>query len=187
MTRVMACLATLILVATFMTAGVSAQDVSSSLAMDLDQPVNIESIKFKDQKAPGGRKATLSGKVRVEQKDYVLTCHRCEIFYSPNRRKPNGANDKKASKQDLRFSNIRSIICSGNVRMKRGEISAKSDKAVFDNVKKTVTLTGRAPYLSRAGSKAKCEEIVYYIVDDSYELTRCKASIKPNELKKEEK
>ncbi len=97
--------------------------------------------------------------VRLTREDAVLTC-----------RKLVADNDAQGR--------IRRAVCTGEVRLTRGQRVATCDTAVFDAGTSTVVCTGR-PELRDGKSVMRGEELVYDLAEDKVVLSQAKGTVVP--------
>jgi len=137
-----------------------------------DQPINITSKRFLAKNFSGGKEVTFEGSVRVQQGDLVLTCDRLIIMYDEKMQgtEQNGSNKKTVNKELQTASGIKSITASGNVKMTQNDRMAVAGKAVFDNTKRTITLTEGPPRLWQGPDVLAAQTIVIYLDENRSEL-----------------
>jgi lipopolysaccharide export system protein LptA len=137
-----------------------------------DQPINITSKRFSAKNFSGGKEVTFEGSVRVQQGDLVLTCDRLLIMYDEKMQgtEQNGSNKKTVNKELQTASGIKSITASGNVKMTQNDRMAVAGKAVFDNAKRTITLTEGPPRLWQGPDVLAAQTIVIYLDENRSEL-----------------
>lgn len=162
-----------------------------SLGPDSDQPINITSKRFSARNVPGGKEVNFDGSVKVQQGDLVLTCDRLTILYDEKQGSSNGVPQlKKPSKELQTASGIKSIIASGNVKIVQNDRMATAGKAVFDNLKRTITLSDGPPRLWQGPDALTAQNIIIYLDENRSELaggddTLITAVINPSKQKKE--
>ena len=117
------------------------------------------------------KKNTISykGRVVTVQNDMTMRSETLTAYYDP---------EMKQMKQ---------IVAEGKVNAMQGNRVATSDKAVFDDKAKTVTLTG-SPVMRQGNSQVSGVKVVYYIEQDKAVAegdgkVRVQATIFPEELK----
>ena len=148
------------------------QNDQSLPASSSDQPINITSKRFSAKNVPGGKEVTFEGSVRVQQVDLVLTCDRLIIIYDDklSGTVQNGANRKPLSKELQTASGIKSITAIGNVKMTQNDRMAVAGRAIFDNSKRTITLTDGPPRLWQGPDVLAAQTIVIYLDENRSEL-----------------
>jgi lipopolysaccharide export system protein LptA len=176
----------------------AAQD-GLSLGKASNQPIEVTSKKLTAKVVPNGVELTFDGKVKVKQEDMTLSCDKMVVLYEEDK-KPRvdmenpttHQNPGKKYPQDISNS-IKSAVGSGNVKMVKNEISAVAGKALFDNVKRTVTLTEGPPRVWQGPHALSAPTIIIYLdesraellgTDDS-EKNGVKAILNPAKQKKE--
>lgn len=97
--------------------------------------------------------------VRLTREDAVLTC-----------RKLVADNDAQG--------HIRRAVCTGEVRLTRGERVATCETAVFEARASTVVCTG-SPELRDGKSVMHGEELIYDLAEDKVVLSRAKGTVTP--------
>ena len=135
-----------------------------------DQPIDIKAKKVTVRNVPNGSETVFEGTVRVKQADVVMNCDR--LVVTRDDKKPAGSPEKtskKSSKEPATLSDIRSITASGNVKIGQEERTALAGKAVFDNVKRTITLS-ETPRLWQGGDMMEAESIIIYLDENRAEL-----------------
>jgi lipopolysaccharide export system protein LptA len=120
------------------------------------------------------KKNTISykGRVVTVQNDMTMRSETLTAYYDP---------EMKQMKQ---------IVAEGKVNATQGNRVATSDKAVFDDKAKTVTLTG-SPVMRQGNSQVSGVKVVYYVEQDKAIAegdgkVRVQATIFPEELKSRE-
>jgi lipopolysaccharide export system protein LptA len=141
-----------------------------SLGKGSDQPIDITSKKVSFRNIPTGKEVTFEGNVKVKQGDVTLTCDHLVIVYDEK----TGA--KKAEKRVKKLpkglenaSQIKSITASGHVKIVQKERMAVAGKALYDNVKRTITLT-EAPRLWQGKDMLVADTIIIYLDENRSEL-----------------
>ncbi len=119
-------------------------------------PVEIKAKKLKIENK--NRKATFSEDVIAVRSDMKMTCNQLTAYYTEN-------------------GNVDRFECTGNVVLKKGEKNATSDKALYDNAKSLVTMTGN-PYYSDGDNRFWGEIVEYDLDRDEVNVKNIKAVIK---------
>ncbi len=125
-------------------------------------PVEIKAKRLKIENQ--NKKATFSEDVIAIRSNMKMTCDKLIAYY----------NDS---------GNIDKFECIGNVNLKRGEKMATSDKAVYDNTKSLITMTGN-PYYSDSENRFWGDVVEYDLNSDEVNVKNIKAVIKIKEEKK---
>jgi len=153
-----------IVLAVWALAPVFAQDDIPSVGKNAEQPIEITARQTIIRTVPGGTETTFEGNVKVLQGDLKLTCERLTLVHDKKDGNKTPENRlKKLPKQLQAASEIKSITASGNVRLDQGDRTARADKALFDNAKRTITLTGGPPRLWQGRDTVVAETIVIYL------------------------
>ena len=163
-----------------------------SLGKGSDQPIDITSKKVSFRNIPTGKEVTFEGNVKVKQGDVTLTCDRLVIVYDQKQAARTGEGRiKKLSRSLENVSQIKSITASGSVKIVQNERMAVAGKALYDNVKRTITLT-EAPRLWQGKDMLVADTIIIYLDENRSELLggkgedkAIKAIINPEKQKKE--
>jgi lipopolysaccharide transport protein LptA len=161
---------TVVMVLFLLLAPAGAQNDFLSLGEGSDQPIDIKSKKVTVRNTPNGSETVFEGTVRVKQADVIMNCDR--LVVTRDDKKVPGAADKstkRSSKEPATLSDIRSITASGNVKIGQEERTALAGKAVFDNVKRTITLS-ETPRLWQGGDMMEAESIIIYLDENRAEL-----------------
>ena len=92
---------------------------------------------------------------------------------------------------DPETKQMKQIVAEGKVTATQGDKAAMGDKAVFDDSKKTVTLTGN-PVMRQGNSQVSGSKVIYYVEQDRAVAEgdgkiRVQATIFPQDLGKKEK
>lgn len=162
-----------------------------SLGTNSDQPINITSRRFSAKNVQTGKEVNFDGSVKVQQGDLTLTCDRLTILYDD---KPGLVNGTSASKKPVKelqtASGIKSIIASGNVKIVQNDRMATAGRAVFDNSKRTITLSEGPPRLWQGPDALSAQTIIIYLDENRSELaggddTLITAVINPSKQKKD--
>ena len=148
------------------------QDNYAALGGASDQPINITSKRFSAKNIPGGKEVTFEGSVKVQQSDLTLTCDRLVILYDEKMAgsSHNGTQKKPLTKELQTSSGIKSITASGNVKITQNDRMAVAGKAVFDNIKRTITLTEGPPRLWQGPDVLAAQTIIIYLDENRSEL-----------------
>ena len=148
------------------------QDNYAALGAASDQPINITSKRFSAKNIPGGKEVTFEGSVKVQQSDLTLTCDRLVILYDEKMAgsSHNGTQKKQLTKELQTSSGIKSITASGNVKITQNDRMAVAGKAVFDNIKRTITLTEGPPRLWQGPDVLAAQTIIIYLDENRSEL-----------------
>jgi len=156
-------------------------------------PIDISAIKFSGKNIPGGREATFEGSVKVQQGDLTLHCERLVIVYDESEDSKGQSNRPKKPSLDLQSaSHIRSITATGNVKTIQRDRMASAGKAVYDHVKRTITLSGGPPRLWQGSNVLVGDTITIYLDEERFEIQRgdeseVRATISPGKEMKKEK
>ncbi|MFQ5561348.1 MAG: LptA/OstA family protein, partial [Nitrospinota bacterium] len=67
---------------------------------------------------------------------------------------------------DKENKNLVRVVATGNVRFKKDEMSGTSEKAIYEELEKKITLLGN-PVIKKADSVIKGSKIVYFQEDES--------------------
>jgi lipopolysaccharide export system protein LptA len=114
-----------------------------------NQPIYLTAENYTEKKMPAGWQRTYQGQVRVHQDDVTLRCDELVVVFG---------DDKVGSRSWFtqlpmrlqRISQMHSMTASGNVRIAQhnrpywNTMMAVAERAVFDNVKRTIKLIGGA-------------------------------------------
>jgi len=109
------------------------------------------------------RKATFTDDVQATRSDMKMTCDVLVAFYSES-------------------GNIDKFECEGNVRLEMNRRRAFSKKAIYDNLKSTITMTGE-PYYTDGENQFWGEVVEYDIEKDEINVKNIKAIVKIKEDK----
>ncbi|MCA1959764.1 MAG: LptA/OstA family protein [Desulfomonile sp.] len=181
-------LACIAVVLAFWAAAAVAQGLNlKNAGLGSDQPISLLSGKAVTRNVPDGIEVTFERDVKLTQGNATITCERLVIVYDERRSKtsnPNGKNSKDLPSSE----SIRSMVFSGNVKLVQGESVVTAGKAMYDNVKRTLTLTDR-PRLSKGRDSAAADTIIFYLDENRSELLGNGSPItftfKPPEKKKD--
>ncbi|MGO9567065.1 MAG: LptA/OstA family protein [Desulfomonilaceae bacterium] len=134
-----------------------------SLGKGSDQPIDITSTKFTARNIPNGKEATFEGNVKVNQGDVTLSCDQLVLVYDEKTGAGTGeGRAKKLAKKLENVSQIKSITASGNVKIVQNERMAVAGKALYDNAKRTITLT-EGPRLWQGADVMVANTIIIYL------------------------
>ena len=100
------------------------------------------------------------GNVVAKQGDVVLYCDTLTAYY------------------DAKDKNITMIVSTGDVKITKKDMIATGDEAVFDNVKKLLTLTG-SPRIWQANNIIEGTKIVFYLGTDRIYVEGAKSLYNP--------
>jgi lipopolysaccharide export system protein LptA len=168
----------------------TAQDEQKPSVQPSDEPLDITSKKFTARNIPEGLEATFEGNVKVRQGDMTLTCDKLIIDYDEEKVEPRENRSKKLVRGLQASGKIRAITALGNVKFMQGERIAVAGKAVYENSKRTITLTKGPPRLWQGPDVVVADTIVIYLDENRTELlggdeSGIKATINPGKQKKE--
>ena len=139
------------------------------------EPIDITSKKFTTRNIPDGKENTFDGAVKVVQDDVTLTCDRLVIVYEEKKgATPTESRNRKLPKDLQNTGNIKSITASGNVKISQNERMATAGKALYDNVKRTITLT-ESPRIWQ-GRDAGIADTINMYLDENRSATPVRSS-----------
>jgi len=167
-----------------------AQDDKKELNQSSDAPLDITSKKFTAKNVPDGLEATFEGSVKVRQGDMTLTCDKLTVDYDEDKTNSRENTIKKGIRGLETAGKIRAITALGNVKFVQGERIAAAGKALYDNNKRTITLTKGPPKLWQGPDVVVADTIIIYLDENRTELVGgdeagIRATINPSKMKKE--
>ena len=129
----------------FLSTPLIAQEQKSPLSTDSEKPVTITADALSlDQKT---RDFLYEGNVVVKQGNMILTSDQLDGSYDEN-------------------NEIEELIAISNVNITKGpKIKAKGERAVYDKINETMTLTEN-PQVDQNGSTVAADKIVIYLLED---------------------
>jgi lipopolysaccharide export system protein LptA len=144
-------------------------EITASTGISSDQPIYLTAEKCTDKEVPQGAQRIYKGDVRVHQEDVSLRCDELVVVFD---------DDKVGSRSWFtqlpmrlqRISRMRSMTASGNVRIAQhnrpywNTMMAVAERAVFDNVKRTITLIGGAKL--RHGPESRIGTAIVVLLDE---------------------
>jgi lipopolysaccharide transport protein LptA len=128
-------------------------------------PIEVTSKKLTAKAAPGSVELTFEGRVKVKQDEMTLSCDKLVVLYEEK----NKSDPEKKNSKDIANS-IKHAIAIGNVKVVKNELTATSGKALFDNLKRTVTLTEGPPKVWQGPHVLSAPTIVIYLDESRAEL-----------------
>lgn len=137
-----------------------------SVGLGSNEPIQVTSKKSTGKNLPTGKELTFEGGVRVRQGQVTLTCDKLVVVFDEEKAGKERANKLPA---DLQVSGLRSMTASGNVKVVQNERMAVAGRALFDNAKRTITLTEN-PRLWQGPDVAIADTIVVYLDENRSEL-----------------
>jgi lipopolysaccharide export system protein LptA len=161
-----------------------------SLGKGSDQPIDITSTKFTARNIANGKEATFEGNVKVNQGDVTLSCDQLVLVYDEKAGARTGEGRlKRLAKKLDNVSQIKSITASGNVKIVQNERMAVAGKALYDNAKRTITLT-EGPRLWQGTDVMVANTIIIYLDENRVDSqggneNPIKFKINPEQQKKE--
>ncbi|MCL5124034.1 MAG: hypothetical protein M1511_05965 [Deltaproteobacteria bacterium] len=142
-----------------------------SATLSSDQPINITSKRFSAKNIPGGKEVTFEAAVKVQQGDLILSCDRLVIIYDDKMATSHSGSTRNLATKELQTpSGIKSITALGNVKITQNERMAVAGKAIFDNIKRTITLTEGPPRLWQGPDVLAAQTIIIYLDENRTEL-----------------
>lgn len=189
--RIFAAASTVVLLLTMFFSLAVGQDAKKNSVPNSEEPLDITSRKFTARNVPTGLEATFEGNVKVRQADMTLTCDRLVIDYDEENTGENREKSiQKLPKGIQTAGKIKSITASGNVKFVQGERMAVAGKAVYENAKRTITLSQGAPKLWQSSDVVVADTIIIYLDENRTELlgndeAGIKATINPGKQKRE--
>ena len=156
-----------------------------SFAPGSEEPINITSNKFEARTIPGGKKGIFAGEVKVKQGDLELFTDELVIVYDDEQGKAGSEAPAKRLPRNLQSaSGIRSIVASGNVKIKQQDRMALAGRAEYDNAKRTITLTGGPPQIWQGTDHGSAPKIIIFLDENRSEMldvdgSRIKFQINP--------
>jgi lipopolysaccharide export system protein LptA len=146
-----------------------------------DLPVEITTSKVVVKYAGNVRMAVCEGPVKVEQGDVTLTCDKL-VIESDAKGAKQGRENRGSAKQlpvDLQNgSDMKSITASGNVKVLQGDRMALAGKAVFDNVKRIITLSEN-PKLWQGPDILTGDKVIIFLDEGRFEVLTSDGKKKP--------
>lgn len=124
-------------------------------------PVEIKAKRLKIENQ--NHKATFTEEVVATRSDMRMTCDQLIAFYNES-------------------GNIERFECIGNVNLKKGNKVATSEKAVYDNAKSLITMTGN-PYYTDGENRFWGDVVEYDLEKDEVNVKNIRAVIKLKESK----
>jgi lipopolysaccharide export system protein LptA len=157
-----------------------------SLGKGSGQPMDVTSKSATARLVTDGKEVTFQGNVKVKQGDVTLTCDRLVVVYDEKAGAGTGAGRaKKIAKNLDNVGQIKSITASGNVKIVQNERMAVAGKALYDNAKRTITLT-EGPRLWQGADVLLGNTIIIYIDENRTDVDGdIKLKINPEQQKKE--
>jgi lipopolysaccharide export system protein LptA len=147
------------------------------LAKVSTQQIDITSSKLTAKGVEDGAELAFEGKVRLKQDDVALSCDKMLVLYEEGR-KPQAEtggpgveteDPEKRNSKDI-SSSIKSVIALGNVRIVKKELTAVAGKGMFDNSRRTVTLTEGPPRVWQGPHMLTAPTITIYLDESRAEL-----------------
>jgi len=171
---------------------VDAQNESGKPARSSDQPIDITAKKFTVRNVSDGVEGTFDLNVKVTQADMTLNCDHLVVMFEEKNDPANKGNSRgKRSPADLQAERkVKTITASDNVKFVQGDRMATAGKAVYDNAKRTISLTGGPPRLWQGADVVEADTIVIYLDENRTELlggekSGIKFRINPGKIEKE--
>jgi len=135
-----------------------------------DDPIDVKAKKSTARNTSGGKEVTFDGNVKVTQGDLTLTCDKLIILYNEQHKSSGTEAPAKRLAKDLQtISGVRSVTATGNVKITQDERMAVAGKALFDNAKRTITLT-EGPRLWQGPDMLVAHTIIVYLDENRAEL-----------------
>jgi lipopolysaccharide export system protein LptA len=109
------------------------------------RPIDITSNELAAKRTANGVELTFKGKVRLKQGDMALNCDEMAVLYEDGKELKTGPAGAGKIHHKVMTNSIKSAVATGNVRLTRNDLTVTAGKALFDNVKRTVTLSEGPP------------------------------------------
>ena len=145
--------------------GVSSPVVAAEAFLQWDaagQPIEVDSEAMELLGKDG--KVIFTGEVIVNRGDMTLQSDRLEVTIGEEGR------------------NLKKVVATGNVRMRKGELVASGAKAVYDVDGGIVTLTGE-PKVWQGRNVISGETIMLYLADERVVVDKPKATLYSDQMK----
>jgi lipopolysaccharide export system protein LptA len=162
----------LVLLVGLLVTGVTAQTESGKPPKSSDQPIDITAKKFTARNVADGVEGTFDANVKVTQADMTLSCdHLVVMFEEKNDPANKGNNRGRKSPADLQTERkVKTITASDNVKFVQGDRMATAGRAVYDNAKRTISLSGGPPRLWQGPDVVEADTIVIFLDENRTEL-----------------
>ena len=190
--------ATLLTVALFLTAEVSAQGLPSLFGKErahnsdrsADIPTTITATSMNVDM--GKNEATLMGDVFVDDQEMTIRCEKMVIYFEDKKKddadgkEKTGDKDATSGKKPIRIECFESVVIKAKPKPTEDgklpkEQKATAEKVVYDLVKDVITLYREdniLPVINDGESKVSGDEIVIYLNEERMFILRGKASTK---------
>lgn len=190
--------ATLLSVALFLTAEVSAQGLPSLFGKErahnsdrsADIPTTITATSMNVDM--GKNEATLMGDVFVDDQEMTIRCEKMVIYFEDKKKddadgkEKTGDKDATSGKKPIRIECFESVVIKAKPKPTEDgkqpkEQKATAEKVVYDLVKDVITLYREdniLPVINDGESKVSGDEIVIYLNEERMFILRGKASTK---------
>ncbi len=190
--------ATLLTVALFLTAEVSAQGLPSLFGKErahnsdrsADIPTTITATSMNVDM--GKNEATLMGDVFVDDQEMTIRCEKMVIYFEDKKKddadgkEKTGDKDATSGKKPIRIECFESVVIKAKPKPTEDgklpkEQKATAEKVVYDLVKDVITLYPEdniLPVINDGESKVSGDEIVIYLNEERMFILRGKASTK---------
>ncbi len=143
------------------------QKARDSLKPDNEKkPIEIQSDKLRSVNE--GKKFIFSGNVLSTWGDLEIRSDILEVYTNPESK---GSRKKANADADPTPQDLEKIIAIGNVDIKKGDRRAKGDRAVYDNKKQIIIITGE-PHVTawEADNVIKGGKMTFYLERDLFEV-----------------
>jgi lipopolysaccharide transport protein LptA len=131
-------------------ANLFAAPVEAQVSFGNDSPIHVKA----EQATYKGSKTTLSGNVRVKQKDATILADRMDLHRAK-------AEIVEAVEGSIKLGNINRIVAIGNFKYITSENHVTGDKGVYERDKEIITVTGNARFIQNNGNTVTGNKMIY--------------------------
>lgn len=157
-------------------AGAPKGDRTGVLSFVRDKRIEIRSDTATAEMVRSGRKVVFDGNVRVSQGDLTLTCDRLVGIWKEKSKSARKRTRKPTTRIPVGdLQDLKSLTCTGNVKLVQGDRMAIAGMAVYDHEKRTIILekgdkNGATPQLWQGPDSILADVIVIYIESNRIEM-----------------
>ncbi len=135
------------------------------------EPIEITAGTASARNIPDGVESVFKNSVTVRQGGLWMECDEMKLVWDEKAAGSRAKSEAPVLPRGLQsLSGLRTITASGHVKVSQDQRRAVADKAVFDNRKRTITLTGGPPRIWHGGDVLQAPRIIIWLDENRVEM-----------------